>query len=114
MQISLGVLTLVALVGLFAAIQKGLLGVPEMQIAGNGSYGGSLQWYQDRAGETLPRPWAFSLPLMVYRLAMLAWALWLAQALLSWLRWGWGCFTSGGLWRPWRKKIEAPAGTTSA
>jgi hypothetical protein len=111
-QIALGVLTLVALVGLFAAIQKGLLGVPEMQIAGNGSYGGSLQWYQDRAGETLPRPWAFSLPLMVYRLAMLAWALWLAQALLGWLRWGWGCFTTAGLWRPWRQKVEAPAGTT--
>jgi hypothetical protein len=34
---------------------------------------------------------------------MLAWALWLAQALLRWLRWGWLCFTSGELWRPLRQ-----------
>jgi hypothetical protein len=30
---------------------------------------------------------------------MLAWALWLANSLLNWLRWGWGCFSAGGLWR---------------
>jgi hypothetical protein len=30
---------------------------------------------------------------------MLAWALWLASALLNWLKWGWGCFSSNGLWR---------------
>ena len=41
------------------------------------------------------------MPLLVYRAAMLAWALWLALALLRWLRWGWGCFTAGGGWRPW-------------
>jgi hypothetical protein len=34
---------------------------------------------------------------------MLAWALWLAQALLRWLRWGWQCFTAGELWRPLRQ-----------
>jgi hypothetical protein len=33
---------------------------------------------------------------------MLAWALWLAFYLLQWLRWGWGCFARGGIWR----KIE--------
>jgi len=40
---------------------------------------------------------------VVYRLAMLAWAPWLAQALLRWLRPGWQCFTSGELWRPLRQ-----------
>jgi hypothetical protein len=48
-----------------------------------------------------------SVPLFCYRLAMLGWALWLAQALLRWLKWGWGCFTEGGIWRPLRK--EKPA-----
>jgi hypothetical protein len=31
---------------------------------------------------------------------MLAWALWLALALLHWLKWGWQCLSEGGLWRP--------------
>jgi hypothetical protein len=37
--------------------------------------------------------------MLVYRGAMLAWSLWLALALLRWLRWGWLAFSSGGLWR---------------
>jgi len=39
--------------------------------------------------------WVISVPLLVYRLAMLAWALWLALALLRWLRWG--CAPQGGV-----------------
>jgi hypothetical protein len=99
-QVGLLILTLAALVGLFVAIERGLLGQPEMQIAGNRSSARQLRWYQDRAGETLPRPMVLSVPIVVYRLAMLAWALWLAQALLRWLRWGWDCYAAGGLWRP--------------
>lgn len=30
---------------------------------------------------------------------MLAWALWLAMALLGWLRWGWTAINHGGLWQ---------------
>ena len=43
-----------------------------------------------------------SAPLWLYRALMLAWALWLAFALLGWLRWGWEAFRTGGLWRPFR------------
>jgi hypothetical protein len=75
-----------------------------MQIAGNGSNAHLLRWYQDRASAAPAQAWLFSVPVLVYRLAMLAWALWLAQALLRWLRWGWQCFTSGELWRPLREK----------
>jgi hypothetical protein len=101
--------TAVALGGLFWSITNGLLGLPEMQIAGNDSYASNLHWYVDRSGEILPRPWVVSVPLYLYRLAMLAWALWLAQALLRWLKWGWECFTQGGLWRPrTRKKAASP------
>ena len=42
------------------------------------------------------------------KLAILAWALWLAFALLKWLRWGWDCFSAGGLWKP-KPKLEKPA-----
>lgn len=102
-QIGLVLLSFQALGALAAAIAEGLLGQPEMQIAGNGSGSASgitqLLWYQDRATETLPQPGVISVPLWVYRLLMLAWALWLANSLLNWLRWGWGCFSAGGLWR---------------
>jgi hypothetical protein len=85
-----------------------------MQITGNGSTAALLRWYHDRAGATLPRTWVVSVPLLVYRLAMLGWALWIAWAVLWWLRWGWVCFSEGGRWRRlrtgrhWRRPAPAP------
>ena len=108
MQLVLAGLTLVALAGLFWSIQRGLLGAPQMQIAGNGSHAGMLRWYVDRAEPALPRPWVLSAPLLLYRLAMLAWSLWLAVALLRWARWGWECFSEGGVWRAIRPPRPAP------
>ncbi len=110
-QLGLALWTLGALVALFLAVKRGLLGLPEMQIAGNGSTSGLLRWYQDRSGPQLPRASVLSVPLGVYRLAMLAWALWLARALVGWLRWAWECMASGGLWkrRPPRATRGAPA-----
>ena len=95
--------TLAALATLFHSIQLGLLGLPEMQIAGNGSHAHLLRWYQDRAAPAPEVAWLLSVPLLVYRLAMLAWALWLAQAVVRWLRWGWQCFSAGETWRPLRR-----------
>ena len=46
-----------------------------------------------------------------YRLLMLAWALWLAFALLGWLRWGWQCLASDGLWRATGKRATRAAET---
>lgn len=102
-QLGLLLLTLLALGALFFAIQTGLMGYPQMRIMGNGSTNLLLRWYQDRTGPLLPQAWMFSLPLFVYRLAMLAWALWLAFALIGWLRWGWECFSTNGLWRKVRR-----------
>ena len=102
-QLLLAAWSLAALVLLFWAIQHGLLGLPEMQISGNGSSARDLRWYLDRTTGALPRPWVVSVPLLIYRLAMLAWALWLARAILRWLRWGWECISDGGLWRPLRR-----------
>lgn len=111
-QLSLALLSLIALMLLFDAIQRGLLGLPEMQVAGNGSSAYSLNWYQDRTASEPPRAWLISVPLLVYRMLMLAWALWLATALLGWLRWGWESLTIGGLWRPLRTPKATPAPPT--
>jgi len=107
LQLLVIVSTLAALAGLLLSIQQGLLGLPEMQIAGNDSSAHQLRWFQDISTEILPRVSVYSVPLFVYRLAMLLWALWLARALLGWLRWGWESFTSGGLWQPRRRKEPA-------
>lgn len=109
LQIGLAVLTLAALATLLHAVEQGLLGLPSMQIAGNGSDAYHLNWYQDRSGPVLPQPWVVSLPLWVYRGLMLGWALWLAYSLLDWLRWGWGAYSADGLWRAWRKRVEERA-----
>ncbi len=98
-QVGLGLLTLAALWLLFVAVQQGLLGLPQMQVSGNDSDAFSLNWYQDRADPLLPGAWMLSVPLYFYRVAMLAWSLWLAFALLRWLRWGWECYSRDGLWR---------------
>lgn len=99
-QVLLGWWTLIALGLLFMTIQQGLLGSPDMQIAGNGSSNTLLHWFQDRThGHVLPRPWILSIPRIFYSLAMLGWALWLAASLIHWLRWAWDSFTAGGAWR---------------
>jgi hypothetical protein len=108
MQFGMIVLTLFSLICLFEAIHAGLIGQPEMQIAGNGSTEAVLNWTQDRVATLMPRPWVVSLPLWVYRSLMLAWSLWLALSLLAWLKWGWQCYAKDGLWRkkpPKPKKI---------
>ncbi len=97
-QIGLVLLSLAALLCLVAAIPYGLLNDPDMRVTGNGSSAGYLRWFFDRSEGVVPTVWAISLPLWAYQIAILAWALWLANALLGWLRWGWGCFAQGGLW----------------
>jgi hypothetical protein len=99
LQVSLSVLTVVALSLLYSAVHHGLLESPDMQIVGNQSDALHLNWYQDRTEAALPQAMVIMLPLKAYRIFMLLWALWLAASLLSWLKWGWTCFASGGLWQ---------------
>lgn len=108
LQLLIALTTPVALAALLFSIQRGLLGLPEMQIAGNGSSAYQLRWFEDISGQVLPQVSVFSVPLFVYRLAMLLWALWLARALLGWLRWGWESFASRGLWWSGRPVEVAP------
>lgn len=104
MQVFIVFATFLAFWLMFYAIWQGLLGLPHMQIEGNGSWEYGLNWYQDHASDTLPQAWVISVPLMVYRLLMLAWSLWLAFAMLRWVQWGWRCYSHNGLWR----KLELP------
>jgi hypothetical protein len=90
-------LGLAALISLYAAIHAGLLVQPDMQVRGAGSYGSTLHWYADRVDDELPRPWLLWLPLYVWRVLMLLWALWLASRLLRWLPWCWRRFAIGPL-----------------
>jgi hypothetical protein len=109
-QLLLAGWTLVALIVLVVAIHGGLLGTPDMQVSGNGSGASSLRWFQDRVEGGLPRAWVLSVPIVLYRVAMLAWALWLALSMMKWLRWGWRAFSTGGLWRkvPRRERPSLP------
>ena len=107
-QLALGALPVLSLLTLFYVIQQGLLGTPDMQITGNQSGRYLLNWYSDRSDADLPRAWIISVPLYVYRVLMLLWAIWLAFALLRWLRWGWECYTTNGYWREWHWSHNKP------
>ncbi len=104
MQLGIGLLTVLAVSSLIVAISQGLLGHPDMNIIGNGSHSGLLRWYQDHSDRLLPQAWVFSIPLYVYRLAMLAWALWISFSLIWILKWGWNNFTEPVLWHKIPKK----------
>jgi hypothetical protein len=113
-QLLLVLASLVALLMLLAAIPYGLLGSPDMQVVGNGSSAGRLRWFLDHSDGRLPPVWSVSLPLWTYKLAILLWALWLANALIGWLRWAWQCLSTGGYWPPRKLRSKATPEAASA
>jgi len=98
-QIGLFILTLFAVACLYTAVQRGLLGIPDMQISGNYSTNLMLNWTQDRVESYMPRTWVVAAPIWCYHILMLLWSLWLSFSLIKWLRWGWKCFGNGGFWK---------------
>lgn len=114
-QLALVGLTPIVLGIIVVAVYGGLLGQPRMQVEGNGSNAFLLRWFQDRAGAELPSALVISVPMVVYRIAMLLWSLWMANALLGWLKWIWQAFSAGGLWHhgtPPRPRPAPPAPTS--
>ncbi|MGD9609573.1 MAG: hypothetical protein AB7U59_09205 [Desulfovibrionaceae bacterium] len=107
-QLLLVLLTLVGLASLYDILQSGLLGLPRVQVGGNGSTATALVWTYDRVAGPVPVATAVTAPLLVFRGLMLAWALWLAWALLSWLRFGFDSLTRGGGWRPFTLRWSRP------
>lgn len=99
-QVLIALATVAALGAILVSLPSGLLGTPDMHVAGNHSSGNSLNWFADRSDTLLPVATAWSAPMWAYKTLILAWALWLSFALLRWLPWVWQCFSRDGLWRP--------------
>jgi hypothetical protein len=108
MQVGLAALTVLALGVLISAVPTGLLGLPDMHVAGNNSSASNLRWFADQSTGALPAAGVISVSLWVYKIAMLAWALWLANALIGWLRWGFDGWTRGGYWRKREPQASTP------
>lgn len=107
----------ILVVGFFVRIASvGLLGNPEMYVAGIGSSASYLNWFSARATSELPQPGYWSVSIWWFRLAMLLWALWLAWSLVKWLRRGWknsaerGHFKSGSKKKKVAKKEAVQEG----
>ncbi|TDP64400.1 hypothetical protein DFR33_10961 [Bradymonas sediminis] len=109
-QLALIFLTLIATGTLYGAIHINLLLDIDMQVRGADSTDYLLKWYVDRSGAKLATPAIFSLPILVWRVLMLVWALWLVSRLLSWIPWGWRAYSSGGLWRSNPNPRRGPKG----
>lgn len=99
-QVSFALVSLIALVTIVVSLPMGLLGSPDMHVAGNGSYGNFLQWFDDRSDAILPAAYVLSVPIWIYKVLILGWSLWLSFALLRWLPWVWNQLIAGGLWKP--------------
>src|SRR4029077_17566525 len=101
-------LSVAAVLSLVAAIPFGLLGNPDMRIAGFGQNARSLSWFNDQAPGVLPTPWVLSVSMWWYKTAMLLWALWLAFALVRWLPIAWEAPGVGGFWRKRQRSATPP------
>jgi GNAT superfamily N-acetyltransferase len=106
LQVALLGLTAAALLCIIGGAFNGLLDRLNMQVIGNGSSADSLRWFADQSSGALPSAGAWTLPSWLYKALMLAWALWLAFALLRWLRYAWLAFSTGGIWRAFPKTMR--------
>ncbi len=111
MQVGLFIFSAIALLCLIGTIPAGLLGSPDMHIVGNNYSAGRFAWYQDHSDLAFPTAWIISLPLWCYKVAILLWALWLASALLGWIRWGWQQLSHHALWYAPAEIVTNPSPT---
>ncbi len=98
-QVVIAGATIIALSNVVMSLPAGLLGTPDMHVAGHNSYGNVLNWFADGSESVLPVASVVTVPLWIYKALILVWALWLSFALLRWLPWVWQCFSSDGYWR---------------
>ena len=97
---AIAIVTILAVGSLvFSGVRQSLLASPDMSVEGPGTYGNRFHWFLDRVGSTLPDPFVISLPMWVFRAVMFAWALWIALALLRWLRGAWKSWKTNGIWK---------------
>lgn len=108
LQLVLTGLSVLAFGSLVGAIPVGLLGSPDMHITGGYGYE-RLAWLADRSQGALPQAWVVALPIWIYKALMLSFALWLANALVGWIKLAWNALITGGGWKPVRELRPAPA-----
>lgn len=109
LQLLLVGMSFVVLLVLIGSVWAGLLGQPAMRVEGNGSSAQELIWFADHSSGPLPAAWAFSVPLWVYKGAILLWSLWLANAVVRWLKLALDALAEGGWWKRLRPVPVAPA-----
>jgi hypothetical protein len=98
-QVGLAAYTLFFLGCLGGAVYDGLVSNPDMRVVGSPEPNQlALAWYVDRIAGSMPVASVLSVPVVVFRLLNLLWALWLASSLLSWLKWAWAKYAKDGLW----------------
>jgi hypothetical protein len=107
LQVLLGVLAVIAIAAVVSAVPGGLLAHPDMSIRSS-SAGDTLSWFLDRTSDAMPRAGVISVSLWWYKIAMLAWALWLSFALTRWVRWAWQIYARDGLWHVVRRTPAVP------
>jgi hypothetical protein len=107
LQVFSAAVAIIAILAVVSAVPEGLLAHPNMRIA---PWEGAdeLTWFIDQSSANLPTPSVLSISLWWYKVAMLAWALWLSFALTRWTRWAWQVFARDGVW-PRRPLPPAPA-----
>jgi hypothetical protein len=114
MQVGLALLAIVAIASLVAAVPYSLLSTPDMRISGSYEAPGTFHWFSDQTASAVPVVSVLSVPLWWYKLAMLAWALWLSFVLTRWIRWAWDIYRRDGLWHPHTPATAAPAAGSPA
>lgn len=104
-QIAIILLAIPVVVTFLFALQRGLLGTPQMMVQGNQSSSTLLRWFAQRTDNVLPEAGVITVSIWYYRLLMLGWALWLAISALRWVRWGWEQFSRRTIWKSGPPKI---------
>jgi hypothetical protein len=110
-QVFIAGTTVVALSSILMSLPAGLLGTPDMHVAGHNSYANVLSWFADGSDAVLPTASIVTAPIWLYKALILGWALWLSFALLRWLPWVWKCFSRDGFWQS--KKSAADTGAVT-
>jgi hypothetical protein len=109
-QVVIAATTVLALLAIVSALPQGLLGTPDMHVAGNDSFAGQLAWFADRSVSDIPQAAALTVPMWIYKGIILAWALWLSFTLVRWMPWAWKAFSRDGFWRNRGDANEAVTG----
>ncbi len=107
-QLALLISTLVAAAVLYSAVHTNLLYDVNMQVRGADSSNTQLRWYVDRVADETPDASLLSVPLLVWRAVMLAWALWLVALVLRLVPWAWRAFGQTGYWRRMTRAAGQP------